>query len=251
MIQIQMPIAGSAKPFHDIGQKFPKPLIEVLGHPMVSYAIASSRPEEDHRFIFIANAADRQAFYLDSVLKLLAPGCTIVQTDRPTGGALCTALLAVDHIERDKPLLVCNGDQWLAQGVQPALDYFRALDVDVGIITFKAMHPRWSFARTDESGMVVETAEKNPISSNATVGVYYYRTGDMFIRSAEKALLKNVRVNNQFFIVPSINQLILEGARVGQFRIPNGDFHPLGIPEDVASFLDQFQTSPLGQCPAD
>jgi dTDP-glucose pyrophosphorylase len=247
MIQILMPIAGSARPFHEMGQKFPKPMIEVLGHPMVEYAIRSSRPAGDHCFIFVTNAADRQEFHLDSVLRLLAPGCTIVQTERPTGGALCTALLAVDHIDREAPLLVCNGDQWTTRGIQPALDDFRARDLDVGIVTFTSMHPRWSFVRLDEEGMVVETAEKNPISNHATVGAYYYRNGAMFIRAAEKALLKNTLVNNQFFIVPSINQLILEGARVGQYKIPNAEFHPLGIPEDVSHFLTHFQTSPLDQ----
>lgn len=245
MMQILMPMAGSGRPFHEAGQKFPKPLIEVLGHPMAAYAIKSSRPAEDHRFIFVANAADRQDFHLDSVLKLLAPGCAIVQTERPTGGALCTAMLAVDHIDPDQPLLVCNGDQWLTGGVQAALADFRARDLDVGIVTFTAMHPRWSFVRLDEDDMVVETAEKDPISEHATVGVYYYRTGAMFLRAAEKSLMKNTLVNGQFFIVPSINQLILENARVGHFKIPNSDFHPLGVPEDVQRFLDHFQESPL------
>jgi len=97
----------------------------------------------------------------------------------------------------------------------------------------------------DAEGMVVETAEKKPISNLATVGVYYYRKAALFIRAAEQTLRKNVMVNGQFFIVPSINQLILEGARVGHHRIENDDFFPLGIPEDVSRFTETFKSSPL------
>ncbi|MFN3076132.1 MAG: glycosyltransferase family 2 protein [Alphaproteobacteria bacterium] len=245
MMQILMPIAGSARPFAEVGQPFPKPLIEVLGYPMVAYAIQSSRPAEPHRFLFVVNAQDRARFRLDSVLRQLTPGCIVVQTEQETAGALCTALLAIDHLDDDQPLLLCNGDQWLSCGVTGAIADFRARDLDVGIITFTAVHPRWSFVRLDDEGLVCETAEKDVISDLATVGVYYYRKANLFVRAASQAILKNTRVRGSFFTVPSINQLILEGYRVGHHHIPISAFHPLGIPEDVQHFLSQFSTSPL------
>ncbi len=234
-----MPMAGAAEPFTVTGQAFPKPLIEIEGKPLVEYAIMSARPEGERSFVFVVNSDDVKRFHLDSVLRLLEPTCRIVQAHRPTAGALCTALSAVDELDPSLPLLICNGDQYLECGVTPALNSFARDRLDVGIITFTAVHPRWSFIRVDENDMVVETAEKRPLSSRATVGIYYYRRAELFIGAAERSLLKNARYANQFYICPSINENILAGERVGFFAIDNADFHPLGAPGDVEVFKMQ------------
>ena len=33
--------------------------------------------------------------------------------------------------------------------------------IDAGILTFKATHPKWSYAKVDKDGFVKEVAEKN------------------------------------------------------------------------------------------
>src|SRR4051812_17146672 len=98
MIQILMPMGGSGKPFQEYGRGFPKSLVEVLGHPLVEYAVTSTMPNEPHRFIFVTSPEDSLRFHLNDVLRLLSPNCEIVGIPGPTGGALCTALLAVDKI---------------------------------------------------------------------------------------------------------------------------------------------------------
>ena len=40
---------------------------------------------------------------------------------------------------------------------------FVSKKVDGGILTFKAMHPKWSYAKTDKNGNVCEVAEKKVI----------------------------------------------------------------------------------------
>lgn len=245
MIQIIMPLAGEGMPFHERGQPFPKSLTQVRGHPLVEYAIKSVIPPEDHCFIFVIRPEHNEQFYLQDVLALLAPGCRCVFTNSPTAGALCTVLLAIDEINPEEPLIVANGDQYLPDGIDDALTTFRKNKWDVGVITFKAVHPRWSFIRMDEDGMVVETAEKRPISEHATVGHYYFRQAGMYLRAAKQSLLKNSRVNNQFYVCPTINELILEGCSVGHYQIPNSSFFPLGIPDDIDSFNRVFSSSPL------
>ena len=49
-------------------------------------------------------------------------------------------------------------------------------NLDGAILTFEAIHPKWSYAKCDEEGYVTEVAEK-VISKNATVGVYYWKHG--------------------------------------------------------------------------
>ena len=59
--------------------------------------------------------------------------------------------------------------------------------------TFKATHPKWSFARLDESGYVCEVAEKKPISNIATCGIYYWKKGSDYVKFAEQMISKDTR----------------------------------------------------------
>ena len=108
-------------------------------------------------------------------------------------------------------------------------------NADGGIVTFKATHPKWSFAKIDKNGVVTEVAEKNPISDNATVGYYYWKRGSDFVKYAEEMIEKNIRVNNEFYVCPVYNQAIEDGKtiRIAEAKSMWG----LGTPEDLEYFL--------------
>ena len=55
-------------------------------------------------------------------------------------------------------------------------------------MTFTASHPKWSYAKVNEEGFVTEVAEKKPISSNATVGIYWWKKGSDYVKYAEKMM---------------------------------------------------------------
>jgi len=246
MMQVLVPMAGSGMPFSVNGQVFPKSLAEVHGIPLVSYAVESIRLNEDMRFLFVISEEERARFHLDNVLRLMAPECSIVATRGKTGGALCSALLAIDDLNPDEPLIVCNGDQFIVDDTaDKALADFRRRDLDVGILTFESIHPRWSYVLLNQDGFVEETAEKDPISRHATVGIYYYKTASVFIKSAEASIRKHSVYSDQYYICPSINEVILVGGRVGAFKLDGDMFYPLGTPEDVERFTKKFTSSPI------
>ena len=91
-------------------------------------------------------------------------------------------------------------------------------NVDGGIVTFKATHPKWSFAKVNsETGLVTEVAEKNPISDDATVGYYYWKRGSDFVNYAEDMIDKNIRINNEFYVCPVFNQAINDNKKIRTF----------------------------------
>jgi len=55
-----------------------------------------------------------------------------------------------------------------------AIAAFRRQELDAGTIVFDSVHPRWSFVKTNEKGLVIEAAEKRPPSRNATAGFYHF-----------------------------------------------------------------------------
>lgn len=108
-------------------------------------------------------------------------------------------------------------------------------EADGGLVTFKATHPKWSYAKTDGMGMVVEVAEKNPISDNATVGFYYWKRGKDYVTYAEDMIYHDIRVNNEFYVCPVYNLALKEGKQIHTYEAKT--MWGLGTPEDLETYL--------------
>jgi hypothetical protein len=112
---------------------------------------------------------------------------------------------------------------------------FKADSIDGGILTFKATHPKWSYAKVDDVGFVSEVAEKKVISEDATVGIYYWKHGSDYVKYAERMIEKNIRTNNEFYVCPVFNEAIEDGKKIKIKRIEK--MWGLGTPEDLNNFL--------------
>ena len=106
MLQIVMPIGGRAARFEERGYTFPKPLIEIGNRSMIEVVLDHFAPPKPHQYIFICRKEHLAQFYLGDVLRLLAPGCRVIPLEQDTGGALCSVLLAIDHLNPDEELMV-------------------------------------------------------------------------------------------------------------------------------------------------
>ena len=166
----------------------------------------------------------------------MTPGCKIVETEGVTEGAACTALLARDYIDNDAPLFFANSDQFIEWDSNEFMYKMLETKADGGIVTFKATHPKWSFAKIDENGLVTEVAEKNPISDLATVGFYYWKHGSDFVKYANEMIENNIRVNSEFYVCPVFNQAIKDDKKIRTFNIDR--MWGLGTPEDLHYYLE-------------
>jgi NDP-sugar pyrophosphorylase family protein len=236
MIRIVVPIGGEGKRFAEQGYTFPKPLVEIAGRPMIDLVVENLTPKEPHQFIFVCLQEHIRKFSLDRVLQLASPGCAIISLGGPTSGALCTVLMAMDHLVADGELVTANADQILDASMDDFLGKARASEADGSLMTFPSTHPKWSYAQTDDEGNVVAVAEKRPISRNATVGLYYFRRSSDFVKGAEQMILKHATFNGQFYLCPVFNELILMGRRLTIYPITREQMHSLGTPEDAEQY---------------
>jgi HAD superfamily hydrolase (TIGR01509 family) len=236
-LNVLIPMAGAGSRFEQAGYTFPKPLIDVKGKPMIQVVIENLNM--DANYIFVVQKAHREKYNLDTMLSLIAPGCKIVETDGLTEGAACTALLAKEHIDNDAPLFFANSDQFVEWDSNEFMYKMNETNADGGIVTFKATHPKWSFAKINpETGCVTEVAEKNPISDDATVGYYYWKHGSDFVKYAEEMIEKNIRVNNEFYVCPVFNQAITDNKQIRTFLTEK--MWGLGTPEDLNYYIENY-----------
>lgn len=237
ILNIIIPIAGTSELFEKAGYIYPKPLIEINGKPMIELVLENLLTiDMEKKFTFIIREEDSLNFHLDNTLRLLVPDANVVTIKKPTQGALCSVLMSIDNIQSTDALLILNGDQLIDTDLDKVVRHFVKDEADAGVLTFSSVHPRWSFARTDESNRVVETAEKNPISKNAIAGFYYFSNAAMFIEAASNVLLKDTRVNDYFFISSAINEYVLMNKKVLNVSIGAEQYHSFYSPQMIQEY---------------
>ena len=233
-MNVLIPMAGAGSRFAAAGYTFPKPLIEVNGKPMIQ--VVTENLNVEAHFIYIVQKNHYDKYNLKQLLNLISPGCDIVQVNSLTEGAACTTLLAKELINNDEPLLMANSDQYVEWNSNECLYAFTADGVDGGIVTFRATHPKWSFAKLGDDGFVTEVAEKNPISDIATVGIYYWKKGSDYVKYAEQMIEKDIRTNREFYVCPVFNEAIADGKKIRVKDVPK--MWGIGTPEDLNYFLE-------------
>ena len=237
MLNIVIPMAGAGSRFVAAGFVDPKPLIPIQGVPMIRIVIHNLRPVVEHRFIFICQKKHIEAYKLDAKLQQWAPGSEIVSVDGLTDGAASTVLRAATLINSAEPLMIANSDQYVDVDINKYLSELNRRDLDGMIMTMTAHDSKWSYVELNRDNLVTRVAEKEVISSEATVGVYNFARGTDFVLSAEKMIAKNRRVNGEFYVAPVYNEL-LTAKRVGVFNVgseANG-MYGLGVPTDLELF---------------
>jgi len=235
-MNIVIPMSGEDAPFRQAGFPFIKSLTEIRGKPLIEHVHESLRPLHDGRFIFVIRKEDAARSHLDRVLELLTPGAQVLKVEGATAGAACTCLMAIDLINDDDELVITNGDQLIQADLHAAIADFRERNLDGATIVFESIHPRWSYVRINDDQLVVEAAEKRPISRLATAGFYYFKHGKDFVEGALNMIRKDAHVSHQFYVCPVFNEMLLKQKKIGVYQIPQKAYISLATPQGVQMY---------------
>jgi NDP-sugar pyrophosphorylase family protein len=237
ILQILMPMGGLGRRFRDVGVNTPKPLIPVLGVPMFKRALASFDAYEGKKtlIVVVREDADRE-FDLAKLVTEAQPSATVVMLDHDTRGAVETCMAAEDVLDPDLPLVIMDCDIAFSSP-----SYFQAIEEAVSgggmdglLLTFNSTDPRYSFAELDETGRVIRTAEKEPISANALMGAYFFTRAATFLRGAKALMDRQISEQmKEYYVSLVFNELIESGLAVGS---ASGDLYSFGTPEELARF---------------
>lgn len=244
---VLLPIAGKAQRFLDQGYTVPKPLILAKTKQVIDWAMESI-DYENCNLIFAVRLEHIHNYSIDEILKnKFGNNVKIVVVDHDTDGSVSTCMLAEEHINNDLPLIIYTPDVYFQDTFKPSeIDE----NLDGLILTFKANSPAHSYVALDENGFATRTAEKQVISSDAAVGVYYFKKGSIFVNYAKELIAKKIKTKNEFYICPMYNLLIRDGLKTKIQQVEK--MHVLGTPEELEFFVDKvaprFGDIPIGLC---
>lgn len=220
-------LAGGQSDFNSADGNYPVCLTEIDGAPLIQHLIKRCAPLGNVGYVVALREQDIRQYHLDNVISILEPTTKIVSIKSNTRGAACTALFSLEHINEDDELLVINANEILDEDFPSIVANFRGRKLDAGVVTFPSIHPRYSYVKLNPEDLVVEAAEKKPISRHATVGFYWFSHGGKFMDAIKKMICKDASINNIFYICPALNEMILQQAKIGVFPIDPSKYRPL------------------------
>ena len=235
-IIIGMVVAG--RRFADSGYTLPKPLCRVGDTTMIQKAVDSLGIDGKYIFVVLHEHL-LQYKWLEAHLASLARYVTIVKLNEVTDGAACSLLTAKQYIDTDEPLISINSDQVLHWDSQKFISKCKE-EPDVSwIMTYPHTDIKHSFVKVDNNGMVIETAEKVAISEMASVGLYHWSKGSLFVKGAEEMIANNDKHNNEYYLAPVYNYTCKNNI-VKPYEVQATNFTPVGTPADLATYHNRF-----------
>ncbi|MEI8012483.1 MAG: NTP transferase domain-containing protein [Candidatus Omnitrophota bacterium] len=258
-MQIIIPMSGIGRRFLDAGYQVPKPLIEVDGMPIIGH-VAGLFPGE-HDFTFICNNDHLRDTDMESVLRVVAPGCRIVGIPAHKKGPVFAVIQALDFVGDKEEVIVNYCDFSKAWDYAAFLREVRGSSADGAVSAYRGFHPHmlyptnYAFMRADGPWMR-EIREKQPftgdrMSEYASDGTYYFRAGRLVKQYFRQLMQEDVHLNGEFYVSLVYNLLIRDGLKVRIHEIE----HMLqwGAPMDLREYQewsDYFRlvTAPV-QCP--
>jgi len=238
-MNIVLLMAGSNELFESDGYRYPMPLIEVDGVSIIERVCDQLRPiiKESDNIIILVRAEDNAKYYLSDTINLLLPAATVVPVPSGVAGPAITALLAIEHLVEDDPLLILNGDQVMDYRLISLLFSDNEADnIDGSILVFDSIHPRWPYVLCDDKSIVIEAAEKKPISRMAVAGAYYYKKAVYYTEAAKKMIFKDSHTEGKYYIVYTLNEMILDNKIIQAIKIDGDEYHSFRTPDMIANY---------------
>ena len=208
---------------------------------MIGLVIDALTLSEPHRFIFVGQSSHEAAYGLTDLLRIKAPGCEVVLIDSLPHGPAATALLAEPWIDNGDELLVAYCDGFVTVDLSDFLTACRHRLATGGLMTYPSTDPADSYALVDKTGSVLRTAEKQLISPEATVGLYYFSSGCGFAAATRRMIALTPPGAGEYFICPIFNELIADGLPVFAYRIESSQCVEMGTPADLAQTRDRMR----------
>jgi NDP-sugar pyrophosphorylase family protein len=228
-------MAGLGLRLSKLGYKEPKPLVQILGKPIVEWAIETIGKREN--FIFCCNKKHIIEYDLENFLREKIPNCKIVSIDHQTEGTAKTILEAKNLIDNDEELFISDSDHYIQWNKIQFNEEIRTKPIDACVFIFPENQNSkdYSYVKINDDGFVIESAEKIPISKIACAGMHYFRKGSDFVKYAEIMIESNHRFNNEFYVTPVYNELSQAGKKTITFPILKK--WALGSKDEIDHFL--------------
>ena len=232
-----IPMAGLGSRFTKAGYNLPKMMIEAKGKTLLEWSIDSLPLELCSSLICVMLTEHEEKFNLSAFIfskyANRVDSIKFVFLDEVTKGQAETVYLAKAEIDSTKDLVIFNIDTAFSSNTLAGNLKNSTCDGVLG--AFLSSEDRFSYAKVDEVGIVVETAEKIVLSDFALTGLYHFKKPSDFYSTYEYHLKNEIQFKGEYYIAPMYNYLIENGLKFSLDLVETLDI--LGTPDELAIFI--------------
>lgn len=242
-------MAGLGSRFRTAGYVVPKYRISAHGRTLMDWSLLSMQAFFGERFIFACLEGEETDWIVQSATSLGIADARIATRPGLSRGQAETAMDALHLAAPSSPLWIYNIDTHVTAGAMRPADL---RDADGCLHVFHSTQPSMSFVRYGSGDAVVEIAEKKPISTWATVGLYGFRSAERFATLYHEAyeLGRVPVVKGERYVAPMYELQLAGGEQILAPRLRAEDVHVLGTPAELLAF-DPAAGPPAGSGTAD
>jgi len=237
-MNVVITMAGRGSRFAKSGYKQPKHEIMAGNKSLFWWSMRSLKQFYDEQFIFIVRKGSYSKSHLiEEITHLGIASYMIIELTAVTRGQADTVMQVSNQFDDDEDILVYNIDT----AIKPEyLTKDAIIQGDGTVPLFEAEGTHWSFAKMDETNQrILEMAEKRPISSWGSVGLYYFRRWKDFSTAFEEMADQLLEEYGEIYIAPLYNHLIQRGKVIMPTFLPKDSYAAIGTPEELADFLKE------------
>lgn len=270
-MKIVILMAGRGQRFAELASSvtnyaFPKPMVQVLNRPMVSWAVNSFcsflqlSPNDTDKsvklkdLIFICLREHEEEFQITSFLKnIFYDKINVLFAEEVTRGPAETALLARDLINSKEDVIISDCDHHFdARSMWNAISEPDTVNNVLGILPLMKpgdSDPTWSYVVLNARDEVIDIREKDlelaKKRAYGVIGAYYFRHGHYFVQEAQRMIDESDLVGDaqkeEFYMSRIYQRMIQRGFVVKSVFVNNGWL--LGTPKHVRQFIETYQVT--------
>lgn len=234
-----IPSAGEGSRFIENNKDNFKPLVNVGNKFMISKAI-ESLPKSKNNAIIIREDHNR-SYDFKRIINKKHKNLDIKILKNKTSGMATTCYEYLKSYKKKNPILISSCDYAVIFDEQKLKNLINFFNPDVIIWTFKnypdARIAPLAYAYCEiKNGEVKNISEKMPISNTPHLdaiaqGIFYFKSKKIFMAAFKKMIKSKNKINNEYYVGNSINQLIQDGYTVVPFEVDQ--YICLGTPQDL------------------
>jgi capsule biosynthesis phosphatase len=252
-MNIILPLGDARSTMLGSDHRFPKPLLNVLGKPRISWLLDNLDAAEDDVFFVVLEKQLDEQYCISRSIAHAHPLLTIkvvhvlFETRGPAESVLC-ALNGMDEAVLQRRTVCIDSETVYFCGV---LQEIRILENDVGAVVFTDSQvesaARFSYVETsDESGveLVTNISEKVLISGHANLGLYAFPSGSLLMSYILKACEVSSLNQNDYYLSRAISLMLTDTVEIRSLPLPVKSYGRLSSSNDVDAFADLLAERP-------
>ncbi len=234
-----IPSCGDGSRFTFKNKENFKPLVKVGNKFMITKTI-DSLPLASKNAVIIREDHNIQ-YKFKNKIKSKIKSSDVMVLHKKTSGMATTCYEYLKKYKKNTPLLISSCDYAVVFDEQKLNETIKFFDPDVIIWTFKnypdaRLTPHAYAYCQIENGEVKNISEKTPISETPHLdhiaqGIFYFKSKKIFMKAFKKMIKNKNKINNEYYVGNSINELIKENYNVIPFEVEQ--YICLGTPEDL------------------